>query len=107
MAVVALPQSIRIDVAFYDDDERRKLLAYPTASVIERLTAAPIEVPTAEFLTYFLFHRKRPGTSGYGDYAAIARKLDVALAILDESIEFSDHSIHTSATVVRQLTEIS
>ena len=107
MAVAVLPKTIRVDVAFYDDDERRKLLSYPTASVIERLTATAIEVPTAEFLTYFLFHRKRIGSPGYRDYSSIARKIDVALAILDETIEFSDHSIHTPATADGQLTEIS
>jgi hypothetical protein len=105
--LAALPQTIRIDIAFYDDDERRKLLTYPTASVIRRLTATPIDIPTAEFLTYVLFHRKRLGAPGYRDFTSIARKLDVALAMLDEAVEFSGHSIHTPAKAKGQLTELS
>src|SRR6266852_3633348 len=63
MAVIAIPQeSVRVDVSFYDENERQKLLRYPTAPAIERLTTAPIDVPTAEFLTYYLLHRKKIGT---------------------------------------------
>jgi hypothetical protein len=108
VAVIALPQeSIRVDVSFYDENEHQRLLQYPTATAIERLTAAPVDVPTAEFLTYYLFHRKKIGTPGYRDYDSIGRKLDVALATLDECIEFDGHSIHTPAVAERQLTEIS
>ena len=47
MAVIAIPQeSVRVDVSFYDENERQKLLRYPTAPAIERLTTAPLDVPT-------------------------------------------------------------
>ncbi len=72
MAVIAIPQeSVRVDVSFYDENERQKLLRYPTAPAIERLTTAPIDVPTAEFLTYYLFHRKKIGTPSHRDYYSI------------------------------------
>jgi hypothetical protein len=108
MAVIAFPQeSVRVEVSFYNDDERAKLLRYPTASVIEGLTKQAIDIPTAEFLAYYLFHRKRVGTPGYRDYRSIEQRLDNALASLDGCIEFDGHSIHTPAGAQHQLTEIS
>ncbi len=99
--------TIRIDVSFYNDDQRRILLNYPTAPAIRELAEQGIEIPTSEFLAYYLFHRKRPGTYGYRDYSEIGRKLYVALASLDGCIEFNGHSINTASGVRRQLNEIS
>lgn len=108
MAVAsALQDSIRVDVAFYDGGEREKLLRYPTASVMQELVERPIDVPTSEFLSYFLFHRRRPGMPGYRSLNAIGHKLNVAMSILDGGIEFNGHSICTAEGVLRQLTEIS
>jgi len=62
---------------------------------MERLVAKPIEVPTAEFLTYCLFHRKRLGTP---DYQAIGRKLHVALAAIEACLDFDNHSLPRAQT---------
>jgi hypothetical protein len=99
--------TIRVDVAFYDEVEKERLLRYPTGSVMKELVKRPIDVPTSEFLSYFLFHRRRPGMLGYQSPAAIGKKLDVALSILDAGIEFNGHSICTAEGVLQQLTEIS
>lgn len=103
-----LPQShVRVDVAFYDEAERAKLLAYSTGQTIEALVGAPIDVPMAEFLAYYLFHRKRLGSEGFRDSAAIGRKLGAALAHLDGCVTFNGHSIRTADGVGHQLTEVS
>ncbi len=103
-----LPQPhVRVDVAFYDEAERAKLLAYSTGQTIEALVRAPIDVPMAEFLAYYLFHRKRLGSPGFRDLAAIGRKLGAALAHLDGCVTFNGHSIRTADGVGHQLTEVS
>ncbi len=108
MAVIELPQElVRVDVSFYNEREREKLLRYPTASVIEKITASPVDIPIAEFLTYYLFHRKRVGTSGYGSYRSIGQRLHVALSSLDGVIKFNGLSIQTPEDALRQLPEIS
>lgn len=100
-------QNILIDVAFYDDVEEKKLLTYTTASTMQQLVSNPVSLPTAEFLTYLLFHRKGPGRPGYKTYKAIGRKLRTALSILDECITFNGQSISTPPNLTKQLTEIS
>jgi hypothetical protein len=67
----------------------------------------PLEVPIAEFLTYFLFHKKRLGTPGYKDYLTIGSKLNNAVSALDECIEYNGTSICRPKNVEHQLTEIS
>lgn len=99
--------TIQVEVAFYDDAEKTKLLAYPTASVMEELVAKPLVIPIAEFLTYYLFHRIKLGTEGYRNYKTIGKKIHIALAHLDECVDFTTHSICVHAPNAKQLTEIS
>jgi hypothetical protein len=108
MPVVSVSQaSIRVDVAFYDDADREALLKYPTAEKLRQLVAEPIEVPTSEFLSYYLFHRKRLGKDGYRDYHSIGQKLGIAIHSLEDCIDFNGHSIVRSAGVVQQLNEVT
>ena len=45
MATITLPQeTIRVDVSFFSDEDRRTLLQYPTAGKLEKLTAEPIHI---------------------------------------------------------------
>ncbi|WP_143195274.1 hypothetical protein [Archangium sp. Cb G35] len=91
---LALPQThVRIDVDFFDENEKKKLLAYPTAQQIEQLVLNGLSVPTAEFLTYYLFHKKRPGKPGYRSYSEISRNIDRAIRDLDDWVIFSDETI--------------
>ena len=41
--------------------------------------AGKVEIPISEFLTYFLFHRKRPGMAGWRTFTEVERKIDVAI----------------------------
>ncbi len=108
MPIVAASQgTIRVDVAFYDNAERERLLRYSTASVVQQLVEKPLEVSTAEFLSYYLFHRKRLGTPAYQNYRSIGYRLDVATSHLDGCIDFNGHSICTAVGVEQQLNEVS
>jgi hypothetical protein len=108
MAITTVPQGvIRVDVDFYDDGERDALLQYPSASSIQEIVgSSPIEIPTAEFLAYYLFHRKRLGSPRYRDYRSIGRNLHQAITDLDGCVDLGD-SIHTARKVTRQLKNIS
>ncbi len=108
MKLAALRQdTIEVDIAFYDEEEKRKLLAHPSGKAMEQIVMQPLHLPIAEFLTYYLFHRKRIGIPSYRDYATIGRKIDVALSALDECLEFNGLSVSTPPGAVQQLNEIS
>lgn len=99
--------TIVVDVQFYDTEEKRKLLDYHTAAVMQRLVADPIEVPKAEFLTYYLFHRIKLGTADYQDYQSVAKRLYLWLGAIGECIDYQGNSVRTPEGAARQLTEVS
>jgi len=102
-----VPDTIQVDVAFYDAAEKTKLLAYPTASDIEELVAKPQGIPKAEFLTYYLFHRIKLGTEDYRNYSSIAKKVHRWLVAIGECIDYENESVRTPRGATRQLNEVS
>lgn len=100
VATVHLPQrTIRVDVEYYDNTERDKLLAYPTADAIRRVVEQGVMVPCEEFLTYYLFHRKRPGKPGWRNYQEIGHRIERSISDLAEWIDFNGQSISTPRDV--------
>src|SRR5437588_264381 len=100
---LTIPQAeIRVDVRFYDEDEEKKLLAYPTAAKILEIVASGISVPPAEFLTYYLFKRKRPGKPGYRSYEELGDKIERAVIDLQDWVEFRDDTVMSARDVGRQ-----
>jgi hypothetical protein len=89
--IITLPlQDVMIQVDFYDDDEKELLLSYPTAKNITSVIETGVNVPGAEFLAYYLYHRRRHGIVGFGSYAEIKKRISIALTFLDGCIEFRD-----------------
>ena len=108
MSVASLTQGvINVVVSFYDAEEREKLLKFPTSSELLEIEARGIGVPVAEFLTYYLFHRKRLGHLEYRNYASIGMKANIALAALDGCVEFTGQSLCTFNKSHEQLREVS
>jgi len=108
MKVPALASdSIQVEVSFYDDAEKKKLLAYPTAEVMQALVSKTQEIPKAEFLTYYLFHRIKLGTDGYRDYSSVARNVHLWLSAIGECIDYDNGSVRTPHGATQQLTEVS
>ncbi len=98
-----LPQpTVKVAVEFYNAAEKQKLLKYPTHAVMERLVKSGLEIPTEEFLTYYLFHKKRPGKEGWRNYAEVGRKIGHALAELSEWVDFNGESVSTPADLAGQ-----
>jgi hypothetical protein len=74
---------------------------------MQRLVTKPIEIPKAEFLTYYLFHRIKLGTPGYQDYQTVANRLHMWLSAIGECIDYQGDSVRTPEGAVRQLGEVS
>lgn len=100
-------QNIIVDVDFYNDQEKETLLQYPTSNQIKEIVDAPIEVPVSEFLTYYLFHKKRSTKLGWQNYREIHFKIYKALSELEDFVVFNGHSIATSPDVDRQVKNIT
>ena len=95
-----IPQdSISIAVDFFDEREKSTLLDYPTAQQIDAVAGTTIEVPTAEFLTYYLFHRKRPGKIGYRSFREIGREIGSALHDISWGVQFDGKSIVSESDI--------
>ena len=95
-----IPQdSISIAVDFFDEREKSTLLDYPTAQQIDAVAGTTIEVPTAEFLTYYLFHRKRPGKIGYRSFREIGRAIGSALHDISWGVQFDGKSIVSESNI--------
>jgi hypothetical protein len=108
MSSSALPQErISIDVSFYNADEKAKLMKFPTSADMQRIVDDGLDIPTAEFLSYYLFHRKRLGSGDYKSYEEIGRRINQSLSSLDCCVDFTGRSICTHKGVSHQLNEIS
>ena len=92
--------SIIIDVAYFDDTAKRALSKYITSHEIEDLTRKPLVVPTAEFLTYFMFHRRRPGVAGLTNYNEIGRDFSFAIAAFKHYVQPNGHSLYVPTDVM-------
>ena len=97
-----LQPTVKVAVEFYDAAEKQKLLQYPTNAVMENLVKSGLEIPSEEFLTYYLFHKKRPGMEGWRNYRDVGAKIGYALAELTDWVEFNGKSVSTPADVGSQ-----
>lgn len=102
-----LQPTIRVAVEYYDEAEKEQLLKLPTARQVDQLVCDGVEIPTQEFLTYYLFHKKRPGKPGWRNYQELGRKIDRALSELDDWVVFTGESIATPNDISRQVTAIT
>ncbi len=103
-----IPQGeVAVAVDYYDEDHRQMLLCYRTAGRIETIVRNGIRIPTSEFLTYYLFHRKRPGLPGFRGYEEVSWHIDKALNDLNGFVSFNHSSISIPAGVGEQVPHIT
>lgn len=107
MAHSSFPQYITVDVSYYNNAERQELLKYPSAKEIEKIVSEGLMIPTAEFLTYYLYKRKRSGSSTYNDYESISKMIYKSLEDLDGFVVFNRTSICTHEEVHTQREDVS
>lgn len=101
------PSAVTISVVFYNEDHRERLLKYPTADRILRVVENGVVVPTAQLLTYYLFHKKLPSKPGWRSYDELSQRLAVAMAELDGWIDFADGTIVAASDAVPQIPAIT
>lgn len=101
------PDTMQVEIAFYDDTHREDLLASAAASVFLELDLPQvIEIPTVEFLTYYLFYKKRPGSVGFSSYKDIKKNYGDALAELRGQLKFENGTLRVgSHSLSRATTE--
>jgi len=102
-----LLKKIEVAVDYYDDEEKKKLLTYSSASGIAVVAGKSIYIPIEEFLTYYLFHRKRPGKEGHRNYKELGKKIGTAIKDLEDWIDSNERSIFVPSDVGRQLRYIT
>jgi hypothetical protein len=94
--------NIRIAVDFFDKDERLRLLRYPTSAQIADIVSKGADINVAQFLTYYLFHKKRPGMEGFRNSTQLGTKIGRALAELDGWVHFRDGSLVSDPNAIPQ-----
>lgn len=102
------PATVKLAVDFYDQTERERLLRYPSAQQIRHVVQEGITVQLSEFLTYYMFHKKRPGKPGYRGYVELGAKIGHAAADLEDFVTMADGSLvnaPNSAPQDRAITE--
>lgn len=71
--VERLPQTIPVNVDFYDDGHRQLLLE-SDSTVFFNDVPKTVAVPTADFFTYYLYRKCRPGRPDYSSFKEISRR---------------------------------
>lgn len=86
-------QALHIDVDYYDAEQKRLLLEYPTAQKIGEIVATGLKLPVPQFLTYFLYHRVRVASSKYNSYASVRSSIADAAGMLDPYLTLNDGTL--------------
>jgi len=100
-------EHVEVEVEYYDQKDQNLLAHYPTAKEIGTIVQNGLKIPIPEFLTYYLFHRKRHGIEGLGDYSELSQNIGSALSNLEHFVEFNGNSISAAKGIGTQLNEIT
>lgn len=89
---VAPPDTLRVEVAYYDEEER---LAFQKALGRDILGASSFEVviPTPDFCANYLCYKIRPGVPGFGTRDDVVARWRQALAEIDGQLAFEGGSV--------------
>ncbi len=100
-------RNVHLKVDFFDEEERKKLLQYPTASRLNETVSSGANIPMAQFLTYYLFHQKRSAKVGYRNYREISEKISRAINDLEDWVDYQDGSLNSSLDAHPQIPKIT
>lgn len=100
-------KTLTIKVDYYNDVEKVELSKYPRSERIRDVISKELEIPVTEFLTYYLFHKKRPGKIGWRDYQDVSKKIGRAISELEDFIVFNGKSIYIPKDVENQVPKIT
>lgn len=86
-------QKLKIRLEYYNEQERKKLSSYPSATKLDELCGSDIEIKYADFLQLLLFHKLKIGAKGYKRFEELSQKIRFAESMLDGSIDHENESI--------------
>src|SRR5437870_5747789 len=92
IGVESPPDTIRVLVDFYDEIEKAALLKSSMQPVLAKLPQV-MDIPTPDFCTYYLYHKKRPGVPRYSTHNEVGRQWNKALVDLEGQVNFKNSSI--------------
>lgn len=92
LPLVIPPACISINVAYYDDEERRKLQQVLGDDILGG-PAKTIVVLTPDFCVYYIYYKLRSSLPGYSSHKELARKWYFALCEIDGQLIFANESI--------------
>jgi len=95
--VDAPPEHFDVRVEFYSDKERDAFINSGAGEFVADIPKT-IQIPIAEFCTYYLYYRLRPGSETFS-HDRIGEKWYRALVEFDERILFNEKSIHVHGEV--------
>ena len=99
-------KKISVSVEYYNDVHRQKLNRYASCSEIQTIVNDGVRIPLAEFLTYYWFHLKGSGLSGFENYSAIESEFSENLAYLRRFVGFSGSLMTVKAGAQRLPNEV-
>lgn len=85
--------NIGVDVSFYNDLEKQKLLKYPTKAKLKQAVSQPLLIPIGEFLTLSLLHLKKSKSPSFDSYDKLKNLNKMGLSILCGLVNFNGQSI--------------
>ena len=86
-------KDIKVDVDFYNDIEKQKLLNYGTAGTLKKIVSRPLLISTREFLTLSLLHKKKSNSPLFDSYDKLKNLNLDALNSLCGLVDFNGLSI--------------
>src|SRR6185295_6051523 len=100
-------ESIRVEVRIASVEQRELLQRYPTWGEIEHLLQDPFEIPTSEFLAYYLYWKRETGMPAYQRFDQLLLHVEEAIAELNGMVDFDGTSIVRASGVLAQDRKIS
>jgi len=97
MPLEAPPDTLRVNVAYYDEDERAAFVRSMGRDILDG-PSREIVIPTPDFCTYYLYYKLRSGVPGYDSHDEVARRWAFAVTEFDGQVEFADGSIRLTRT---------
>lgn len=93
LPVTAPPETINIEVDFYNDVEKVSLQTSALASAFSGIPKT-LTVSTQDLCAYYLYYKLRPGVPGFSNHSDIAKKWQQALIEFDGQVGFGEKSIY-------------
>ena len=87
-----IPDTIKIKISFYNDDEKNKFQSYPNKDEINSIVSSEITISKEEFLTYLLFKEKK-NFNKFRTYTDFRNKIPKSIALIEDYLSFENNSV--------------